>query len=230
MAFLRRAIDVANREIQFEISDSCNSVNLKFNPEFIDVNSVFVRVEMVSKNTANQVLYAGYLLDLKLLFKFAYLQWDNMLPFAIGKNLSLNDDIRLLVTLNFPENQVVPPSYGSVGEPLELPTSFQYELNTVIGETNNPLVIKKVDVNEELTFSTEFYPLLLLSSNAESYETVVMVKDKSGNDVPKKLFYGSKFIKSQLQYDAFYLPIVTAAEQKVTVKGTSTSYLILVQP
>lgn len=231
MAFLRRTIDAVNGEIQFEIIESCSSVNLKFNPEFGNdkINNLKVRVERISKNTANQLLYSGVYSEIKSLLKFAFVSMGNVLPFAIGKSVELSEDVKILVTLQFPPDSGVIVD-GKLNGAVTTPASFEYELNTTIQTTKNPLIIKKIAVDEELTIDTEFYPVLLASKDLQSYETVIIVQNELGNDIPKKVFYGREMLKSQLtQEDSEFVTMVTQPNQKITLKGTSTNYLVLLQ-
>ena len=227
MAFLRRGIDANNKEIQFEIDESANSVNLKFDDLFTQehINAMTVRVERVAKNTANQVLYSGVYSDVKRVLTFAFGTVGNILPFAIGKSLELNDEVKLLITLQFPEAGAITKGLDAID-----PSSFQYEINTTLETTKNPLVIKKVVVDEELSLSTEFYPLILLSKVIESYETVVIVQNEEGKDVPKKVYLGNAYINSLKQDNSDFHAMITSPNQNVTIKGTSTNYLILLQP
>lgn len=231
MAFLRRSIDAVNGEIQFEIIEPCSSINLKFNPEFGNdkINDLKVRVERISKNTANQLLYSGVYSEIKSLLKFAFVSMGNVLPFAIGKSVELSEDVKILVTLQFPPDSGVIVD-GVLNRAVTTPASFEYELNTTMQTTKNPLIIKKIAVDEELTIDTEFYPVLLASKDLQSYETVIIVQNELGNDIPKKVFYGREMLISQLtQEDAEFVTMVTQPNQKITLKGTSTNYLVLLQ-
>ena len=261
MAFLRRPIDAVNNEIQFELNESCSSVNLKFDPEFKQnyVDALNIRVERISKNTANQILYSGAYSDLKAVLAFAFPTIGNILPFAVGKSLELSDEVKVLVTIQF-------SAESQIAKGLEVlkPTSFEYELNTTVQTTRNPLLIKKIVVDEELTLDSEFYPLLLVDRAVKSFETVVIVQNEVGVDVPKKVFYGHEFLNSALNVSvmqsfidmaevmgmgggsggddepqnfnpmiamskAVFVPMVTKPNQKITLKGNSTNYLILLQ-
>lgn len=217
MSFLRRSIDVANKEVQFEIAENANSVNLRFNPEFeASIPSVSVRVEKVTKNATDKTLYSGSLADISSVLKFAFPVMGSILPFAIGKSLILNDDDKLVITLSFD------------GE--EMPSSFEYEINKFAETTSNPLVIKKVVVDEEATFSTEFYPVLLLPKTVESYETIVLKEEQTATGivtVPYKNFIGKALLSAQAVEGHTYVPMVTAPNQQVTIKGLVTVYLIL---
>ncbi len=262
MAFLRRPIDAVNTEIQFELNESCSSVNLKFNPEFTQsyIDALVIRVERISKNTANQVLYSGVYSDLKAVLAFAFPTIANILPFAVGKSVELSDEVKVLVTIQFSAE-----SQTSRGLTVEKPTSFEYELNTTVQTTRNPLLIKKIVVDEEMTVDSEFYPLLLVDRAVKSFETVVIVQNELGVDIPKKVFYGHEFLNSSINIsvmqslidnsDIFltggtpeqpenriltdsqlrtlgrsvFVPMVTSQNQKITLKGNSTNYLILLQ-
>ena len=217
MSFLRRSIDVVNKEVQFEIAENANSVNLRFNPEFeASIPSVLVRVEKVTKNATDKTLYSGRLSDIASILKVAFPVMGSVLPFAIGKSLVLNDDDKLVITLSFD------------GE--EMPTSFEYEINKFADTTSNPLVIKKVVVDEEASFSTEFYPLLLLPKTVESYETIVLKEEQTSTGivtVPYKIFIGKALLSAQAVEGHAYVPMVTAPNQQVTIKGLVTVYLIL---
>ncbi len=217
MSFLRRSIDVANKEVQIEIAENANSVNLRFNPEYeAHVQNVNVRVEKVTKNATDKTLYSGRLSDIASILKVAFPVMGSILPFAIGKSLILNDDDKLVITLSFD------------GE--EMPTSFEYEINKFAETTSNPLVIKKVVVDEEATFSTEFYPLLLLPKTVDSYETIVLKDEQTPNGivtVPNKIFIGKALLSAQAIEGHTYVPMVTAPNQQVTIKGLVTVYLIL---
>lgn len=217
MSFLRRSIDVANKEVQFEIAENANSVNLRFNPEFeASAVSLSVRVEKITKNATDKTLYSGKISDIADILKVAYPRMRFFLPFAIGKSLILNDDDKLVVTLSFDGD--------------EIPTSFEYEINKFAETTSNPLVIKKVVVEEEATFSTEFYPLLLLPRTVESYETIVLKEEQTATGivtVPNKIFIGKSLLTAQAIEGHTYVPMVTAPNQQVTIKGLVTVYLIL---
>ena len=217
MAYLRRSVDSVNSEIQFEVVESCAGVNLKFNDSFenADLELIKVRVEKITKNQPDQTLYSCTVSDLKKILKFAFPSLGQMLPFAIGKNLELNDDNKIVVTLDL--KQV---------ETAKIPTSFEFELNKHIDSQKNPLLIKKVTVDEELSFSTELYQLLLVSENVQSYETMVLKTDSFGLAQPTKVFFGSSMIKSLKPVDSIYHAFVTAGNQDVTIKGSSTNYLI----
>ena len=217
MAYLRRSVDSVNSEIQFEVVESCAGVNLKFNDSFenADLDLIKVRVEKITKNQPDQTLYSCTVSDLKKILKFAFPALGQMLPFAIGKNLELNDDNKIVVTLDL--KQV---------ETAKIPTSFEFELNKHIDSQKNPLLIKKVTVDEELSFSTELYQLLLVSQDVQSYETMVLKTDSFGVAQPTKVFFGSSMIKSIKPIDSIYHVFVTAGNQDVTIKGTSTNYLI----
>ena len=217
MSFLRRSIDVANKEVQIEIAENANSVNLRFNPEYAaSIPSILVRVEKVTKNATDKTLYSGRLSEIASILKVAFPVMGSVLPFAIGKSLILNDDDKLVITLSFD------------GE--EMPSSFEYEINKFAETTSNPLVIKKVVVDEEASFSTEFYPLLLLPKTVESYETIVLKEEQSASGivtVPNKIFIGKALLSAQAVDGHTYVPMVTAPNQQVTIKGLVTVYLIL---
>lgn len=221
MGFLKRSIDVANQSIQFEIAENANSVNLKFNPEFLPhLGNMKVRIEKVTKNATDRILYSGTMGDLSKILKFGFPVLGAMLPFSIGKSLILNDDNKLVINLEFSGDDAIA---GTV------PTSFEYEINKFIETTNNPLVIKKIQVDEELSFSTEFYPFLLIPPTVQSYETVVMVENASSLNVePRKIFLGRELIGSTMQKDHDFLNMVTSPNQEITIKGNVNVYLILV--
>ena len=217
MAYLRRAIDAVNNEIQFEVVENASSINLKFDNAFLqsDLDLMKVRVEKVTKNQPDQTLYSGVMADIKEVLKFAFPQMGNILPFALGKSLELNDDNKIVVTLGL-----------TAIESNKIPTSFEFELNKNIETQKNPLILKKVTVDEELTLSTELYQLLLVSPDVESYETVVLKNDQFGVAQPTKVYFGKQIIKSLKQKDSSYHAFVTSPNQEVTLKGTSTNYLI----
>ena len=221
MAFLRRSIDAINNEIQFEVDETANSVNLKFNDSFYqaEIDNLKIRVERTSKNTPNQLLYSAKYSELKKVLSFAYPKMGNVLPFAIGKSLVLDESTKVLVTIS------VPPAVEEVNG---FPTSFEFEVNKTLELTKSPLLIKTVQVDEEITVNSEFYPLFLVSKQTKSFETIVIVKDENGQDQPSKVFLGNELIKSQIQNEGDFLPFVTAKEQLITLKGNSTSYLILI--
>lgn len=219
MAHLRRSIDAVNGQIQFEVTENANSVNLKFNPEFSQhIENLKVRVEKITKNATDRVLYSGTMKELREVLKFAFPKMQNFLPFAIGKSLILSDEDKLVVTLSFDSD---------AQEESRKPTSFEYELNKYVETTQNPLVIKKVTVDEELSFSSEFYPFVMLPQNTESYETVVMAQTSNNVSEPRKIFLGNQLINSAMQPDHTFLAMVTSPNQNLTVKGNCSIYLIL---
>lgn len=213
MSEIRRPIDGENGLVQFEIAENAQSIGFVIGgvPDAADCK---VRVELVSKNKTNQTLYDLKMADLRKILAFAYPILGNVLPFAIGKSLVLNDDNRLLVTIKFPAETVA--------------TGFSYTVNSYVETTQNPMVVKTIKVEEEAEVSTEFYPLMMLSKDVESYETLVMVKDEVGTLIPNKVFFGKDLIKANLQNGSDYLPMVTQSNQKVKIVGNSTNYLLLV--
>lgn len=223
MSFQRKTIDTANNQIQFEVSESCQSVNLKFNPEFASyVDDVKIRLTKISRNSANQDLYSGVFSDLKSLFKNFFAGLCNVIPFAIGKNLLLSEDDKILVTIDYTpqtdENGVISAT---------VPTSFEYELNKFLQDTNSPLVVKKVVVSEQIDLDTEFYPTLLIPDDAESFETIVMQREVGKPATNKKVFYGSELLQSMIESGQDYLGISVSVNQVVTIKGNCTAYLVL---
>ncbi|HAO06540.1 MAG TPA: hypothetical protein DCQ50_06010 [Chryseobacterium sp.] len=213
MSEIRKPIDGENGLVQFEIAENVQSIGFIIGgiPDSVDCK---VRVELVSKNKTNQTLYDLKMADLRKILSFAYPKLGNVLPFAIGKSLVLNDDNKLFVTILFPAETIA--------------TSFAYTVNTYVETTQNPMVIKTVKVEEESEVSTEFYPLMLVSQDAQSYETLVMVKDQVGTLIPNKVFFGKDFIKANIQNNSEFLPMVTQSNQKVKIVGNSTNYLLLV--
>ncbi|UBB90218.1 hypothetical protein J4771_02355 [Candidatus Kaistella beijingensis] len=213
MSVIRKPIDGENGLVQFEIAENAQSIGFIIGgiPDSVDCK---VRVELISKNKTNQTLYDLKMEDLRKILSFAYPKMGNVLPFAIGKSLVLNDDNKLLVTILFPAETIA--------------TSFAYTVNTYVEITQNPMVIKTVKVEEEAEVSTEFYPLMLVSQDAESYETLVMVKDQVGVLIPNKVFFGKDFIEANIQNNSEFLPMVTQSNQKVKIVGNSTNYLLLI--
>ena len=223
MSFIRKTIDTANNQIQFEVSESCQSLNLKFNPEFAPyVNDVKIRLTKISRNAPNQDLYSGVFEDLKDLFRSFFPNYPSVLPFSIGKNLLLSEDDKILVTIDYtPQTDV----NGVI--PATVPTSFEYELNKFFVDTNSPLVIKKVVVSEQMDLDTEFYPTLLIPSDAESFETIVMQREVGKPATNKKVFYGMDLISSNIPSGEDYMAIAVSVNQVVTLKGNCTCYLVL---
>lgn len=222
MVDIKRALDATNKQVQFEISDTCNSINFKFQADGLTdaelsaaVGEMYVTVELISKSEPNRVLYASKYSDLKKIVKFAYPGIDMLLPFAVSGSVSLNDDSRLLVTFDY-QNGAVDPK------------GFSYSINKHVEIAKRPLIIKKVEIAEEADLSTENYPLLLLDDKVESYETVVVVADGFGGYRTDKVLFGKAYVKSKIQPGKNFLEVVVAENQKVKIVGNTTIYLLLI--
>lgn len=211
MAKIRKAVDTANKTVQFEIRENAHSVSLFFNPQVTNTNNIVAEVQLVSKNKGNEILYSVKLDDLRKVLKGFFPSLNNTLPFSIGQNLKLSDDNYLLITLKWTNEQV---------------TSFEYAINTVVQNTESPIIIKETSVNGDLNLDTEFYPLLLIDGGVEEYETVVMVDD-SGVLTPRKIFMNRNLIISLIENGDFFLHNAVTKDQKVKIKGTSIKVYLL---
>lgn len=217
MSWTKKQADNVNKSVQFEVREAAQSVSLKWNAEITDShkNDMLVQVELVSKNKANQTLYKQKVSELKSILKQFLPKMKDVLPFAFGKSLSLNDDNYLLVTITFPNIADVQV------------TNFEYSLNTYVQATESPLIIKEINIADEKDINTEFYPVILLGADVEQFQTVVMLSEANGVLVPKKVFYNKSLISSLIDADSDYLPVAVANQQTVTVQADNKKVYLL---
>jgi len=217
--FIKKQADNVNKIIQFDIRENANSLSLNFNPEITadKVDAMKVQVELVSKGKPNQVVYAQTFGELKSILKAFYPNYKNFIPFAYGDSLELNDDNYFLVSITWNFADQV--------------TLFEYSINSSVGLTQSPLIIKEKKISEETKVDSEFYPLLLVKPDISEFETVVMSQDTpTSSMIPKKVFYNSSYIQSVTDADHDYLAVVLTPNQTFTarVKANVTAKLYLI--
>lgn len=215
MSKIRKNIDAVNKLVQFEIKEPCSSISFELEGEGVSAADLNYHVELISKNKRNEILYNQKNSTLRNLLNSFIPRLKNLVPLTLGKNLQLNNDTFVRVTISWESNVN--------------PNSFSYRLNRVIDSTSVPLVIKEVTAG---TVDTEYFPLLMVGRDVESLETVVMLEDDNGVITPQKVSYSKEYIEAMrpnvIGVHVFYLPLFVTQNQKVEIEGSDSEkhYLI----
>ncbi|RKS98241.1 hypothetical protein [Chryseobacterium defluvii] len=207
MSWIKRAADNVNKTVQFEVRENANSLSLNFNAEITGamVDGTKCQVELVSKGKPNQVVFSQTFGELKSILKAFFPNFKNFVPFTVQESLVLNDDNYFLITLSWTHAEPV--------------TLFEYSINSTVGLTQSPLIIKEKIITEETKIDSEFYPVMFVKEDIREFETVVMAQDTPDSPmIPKKVFYNSSYIQSVRDADQDFLPVGLSKNQNVTVR------------
>lgn len=215
MAKILKSADNVNKSIQFEVTENAQSISLNFNSEITDdvFKKMRVNLQLVSKNKGNEVLYDVTFEELSKILKVFYNQLLRVIPLTIKDNLKLDADNKLLVTITWTG--------------IEQVTNFSYSLNTMIGNVESPLIIKKVLVEDVKDINTEFYPVLMIDGNVLEYESVLLVQNSEGIMEPRKVLMAQSLIKTLIAKDETYLLNAVTQNQVVKITGKNVNVYLL---
>lgn len=217
------AIDSVNKSAQFKLTNALSGVSLKVykgdveysDPGFFNDRSKFLEgkivIDLVRKNQPNVSLVDLPLIEYHKVVGALFKDIDGVMeiPVSLGGDLVLDDENYLLVTL----------TWGDVAI-----TRIEAFENRVLGNTDRPIVIKAVEVDEKTEVNTEFYNGVVFGGDIESLETVRTEKDDNGELVSEKQELSFGFMRLQYGFDTVLFPVVE--NQKVLFRGVGKVYLV----
>jgi hypothetical protein len=159
------ALDQANKQCQFDITESASGISFKFegNAQGLPDNLNF-RFQKISKDEENLTLFEGNTTELRSVLD-QLIDFDGIFfPFANRKNLVLTNDTKIRITIDWKTAQN--------GEGVQ---SISYDLTTEFADTVKPLVILKEDFSLTEDINTVNYDYVLLPLGFTSIETVATV-------------------------------------------------------
>lgn len=180
---LKVQLDAVNKTAQFQLKDSLAAFTLDLmgyvtgddvtSLSFSDIkDKMNVRTELIRKNQPNITLLDLPLNELSDVLDIAYDGGANStIPVALDKNLVLNSDTFILVTLEWKDISI---------------TKLNVFYNRVIGDTDKPISIKSVPVDEQTEVNTEFYNVAVFGEGIKSLETIITDMGDDGVAVSAK--------------------------------------------
>ena len=159
------ALDQANKQCQFDITESASGISFKFegNAQGLPEDLNF-RFQKISKDEENLTLFEGNTTELKSVLD-QLIDFDGIFfPFANRKNLVLTNDTKIRITIDWKTAQN--------GKGVQ---SISYDLTTEFADTVKPLVILKEDFSLTEDINTVNYDYVLLPAGFTSIETVATV-------------------------------------------------------
>lgn len=219
------AIDSVNKSAQFKLTNSLSGVSLfvysaanEFRMSGFNANmkTEFLKgkivIDLVRKNQPNVSLVDLPLSDYQNVVGVLFKTKDGVLeiPLAVGGDLVLDDENYLLVTL----------TWGNVNI-----TRIDAFENRLLGNTDRPIVIKSVAVDERTEVNTEFYNAVVFGDNIKELETIRTEQDDFGEVVSEKQELSYPFMKLQYGFDNGVM-FQVVEDQKVVFKGTGKVYLV----
>lgn len=219
------AIDSVNKSAQFKLTNSLSGVSLfvysaanEFRMAGFNANmkTEFLKgkivIDLVRKNQPNVSLVDLPLSDYQKVVGVLFKTKDGVLeiPLAVGGDLVLDDENYLLVTL----------TWGNVNI-----TRIDAFENRLLGNTDRPIVIKSVEVDERTEVNTEFYNAVVFGDNIKELETIRTEQDDFGEVVSEKQELSYPFMKLQYGFDNGVM-FQVVEDQKVVFKGTGNVYLV----
>lgn len=157
------SLDQLNKTCQFDVTESASGISFVFN-KTAELN---YKVELLSKNDTNKTLFEGSETELSSVLS-QFIDFNgNFIPFANRKNLILNNDTKLRITIDW-----------KTAEDGETVTSIAYDLTSEFEDTAKPLVIIKEKFSLSEDIETENYDYLMLPQKFESYESITQLSGK----------------------------------------------------
>lgn len=205
------ALDQLNKTCQFDVTESASGISFTF----VKTAELNYKVELLSKNETNKTLFEGSESELTdVLSQFIDFN-GNFIPFSNRKNLLLNNDTKLRITIDWKN--------ADVGDTV---TSIAYDLTSEFEDTVKPLVIIKEKFSLSEDIETENYDYLMLPEKFDSYESITSL----GGQQKKQFHTKATFEALTRGVDSDRI-LKTFSGQKVKINvapadGEQTYYLI----
>ncbi len=177
------ALDQANKQCQFDITESASGISFKFEGNATGLpDDLNFRFQKISKDEENLTLFEGNTTELRSVLD-QLIDFDGIFfPFANRKNLVLTNDTKIRITIDWKTAQN--------GEGVQ---SISYDLTTEFADTVKPLVILKEDFSLTEDINTVNYDYVLLPLGFTSIETVATVLEGEVQKQKKQFLTESAF-------------------------------------
>lgn len=219
MAYKLVSIDGVNKIAQFSITENAQSVSVRRNGIYSDLDDKMkIRLELVCKDKPNQLLYNGDVALLRSILKH-FSDNLNVIPFNLQKNLILDANNYIQVTLDF-------------SAMVEVPQKLEVSENSVIENSKDAFVVKAIPVDGTVDIDTEFYPLCLIPAGVDYMETIVMVQERDelgnfGAMKPVKVHYNDSMVKTIISNGESFAVIVLQKNQRITVSASQKNVFLM---
>lgn len=220
------AIDKENKTAQFKLTNALSGFSVKVygdgyeygDSEISDLQRLEfgkgrLNIDLIRKNQPNVSLVDMSLSEYQSVVGILFKREGFVLefPLSVGGDLVLDDENYLLVTLS---------NWG--WDDVHRIEVFE---NRVLGNTDRPIVIKAVEVDEKVEVNTEFYNSLVFGSSIDSLETIRTEQDDFGDVVSEKQELSYGFMSLQYGFvGGVMFPVVE--NQKVKLEGKGKAFLV----